>query len=142
MVGILSSCIPAIIPAPLHYHSLQADKNKTVAQGGYNQQISLSQWESYKDTPFRSNHLYRRFSPRLGSHEPGSTHRGSMDSSRARYAYQLFGAPGSMECGTSILPNEGKYNSANMAGQLQCISLYQPYGGTRSSMLASIAIKF
>ena len=42
MVGVLSSCILAVIPAPLHYCNLQSDKNRAVAQGGYNQQISLS----------------------------------------------------------------------------------------------------
>ena len=43
MVGILSSCIPAVIPAPLYYRNLQAVKNNAVALGGYNQEISLPQ---------------------------------------------------------------------------------------------------
>lgn len=41
MVGMLSSCIPAVIPAPLHYHSLQLMKNQAVFRGGYNQQTTL-----------------------------------------------------------------------------------------------------
>lgn len=42
MVGILSSCIPAVVPAPLHYRSLQQVKNKAVAQGGNNYLTTLT----------------------------------------------------------------------------------------------------
>lgn len=41
MVGMLSSSIPAVIPAPLHYCSLQLTKNQAVSQGDYNQQTTL-----------------------------------------------------------------------------------------------------
>ena len=36
MVGLLSSCIPAVLPAPLHFRQLQVLKNAIVATGGYN----------------------------------------------------------------------------------------------------------
>ena len=41
IVGILSSCIPAVMPAPLHYRALQATKNQAIAVGGYDHRISL-----------------------------------------------------------------------------------------------------
>ena len=40
LVGTLSSSIPAVTPAPLHYRALQATKNKAVASGGYDCRIS------------------------------------------------------------------------------------------------------
>ena len=41
-VGLLSSCIPAVTPAPLYYRHLQRVKNRAVAQGGYNQITTLT----------------------------------------------------------------------------------------------------
>ena len=47
VVGILSSCIPAVMPAPLHYRALQATKNLAIAVGGYDHRISLPHAANY-----------------------------------------------------------------------------------------------
>ena len=84
IIGILSSCIPAILPAPQHYRALQAMKIKVVAIGGYDHQIPLPQavraelhwWcqhlASHDGKPVRSpktrsNSVYRCLPSWLGS---------------------------------------------------------------------------
>ena len=42
MVGLLSSNIPAILPAPLHYRHLQYLKNQAVSTGSYETRVALS----------------------------------------------------------------------------------------------------
>ena len=44
LIGLLTSCLPAIEPAPLHYRALQRLKNLALSQGdhSYNQRIILS----------------------------------------------------------------------------------------------------
>ena len=42
MIGLLSTTIPAVLPAPLHYRNLQRTKNQLVSSGSYNSSCPLT----------------------------------------------------------------------------------------------------
>ena len=42
LIGLLSSTIPAIAPAQLHYRALQRSRHRAVRMGGYDQELELS----------------------------------------------------------------------------------------------------
>ena len=71
MIGVLSSSIPAILPAPLHYRALQDLKIKAVASGGYGSRVHLSPQASndllwWKDNlPLVNGQPIRRNQPSL-----------------------------------------------------------------------------
>ena len=92
LIGLLTSTIPAVLPAPLHYRALQLLKGKAIrnSRHNYNTVISLDedpcsegsrlvdcsgiriQWQTYHTPKGRENSRVRCFDNRLGSQLPGS----------------------------------------------------------------------
>ena len=158
MVGILSPCIPAITPAPLHYHSLQIDENNEVAQGGYNHRIFLSQpsrvelqwWcqclTSHNGKPIRTPHpdliIYTDASLLgWGATSQGVHIRGAWTQAEQSLHTQLSGTLGGVECSASVLPRKGEHTVLIWLDNFSAVAYINHMGGTRSSELASIAIR-
>ena len=122
MVGILSSCIPAVVPAPLHYGTLQrtsgisgrlqsTNDSFLSSQSRARMVVSLSgseQWETNEDLPAGLSHLHRCITTRLGSNLPRCEDRWNLDIRGKEPAYQLSGTAGSMECCPGILPGKAE----------------------------------
>ena len=145
MVGILSSCILAVMLAPLHYRALQATKNQAIAMGGYDHRISLPR-AAKVELHWWYQHLTSHNGKPIKSPQPdlilytdasllgwGATCQGvqiggawSMEERSLHInCLELLGASNAVQ---SFSPREDKPCGSDMDGQYKCDILHQPYG--------------
>ena len=110
LIGLLSSTIPTIEVAPLHYRtsSPHSDKGRRELRSSRNPQSGLSRRSAVVDTKSytlerasscppisRHDNIYRCLENRMGCHRPTDQHQRSVDKVRKTGTYQCFRDEGS-----------------------------------------------
>ena len=156
MIGIFSSTIPAVLPAPLHYRGLQSLKHQGLRSGNYNSVVPMSR-EAREDLDWWVHHLQRMNGQPIQRGQPSLviTTDASLQGWGAHCQHHNIGSPWTptekdlhINClellGASHAVKALCKGGTNMIVQLKmdsstAIAYINHLGGTRSSALCSIA---
>ena len=145
LIGVFSSTLPAILPAPLNYRGLQLLKHQALKKGGYDVILPLTQEakddldsesESGKratsgERPTVPPDTVRCITDGLGGSMRGGADRWPLDSRREITAHKLPGAIGSHICSSSLCQRQTEFGNPHRNGQLHSSGICQSYGGNK-----------
>ena len=145
-LGLLSSSIQAVFPAPLHYRYLQQAKNAVLkskivrgpshlrlrgTSGGtvVERQSDSMEWKGSIQTIDRLSDRNRRITSGMGGLLPECFHRRWVGSGRDRLPHKLPGTSGRFTCCEMLYQKQGKSSGSTTDGQHFSSNIYQQDGG-------------